>query len=75
VLAAEPAVPAVLRAHVETFPAGDSGALRALLLRALNDGEGGPLRARAELAREATAYLTWERTARATAAVYRELLR
>ncbi|MEA2664897.1 MAG: hypothetical protein QOI11_1841 [Candidatus Eremiobacteraeota bacterium] len=75
VLAAEPAVPTVLRAHVETFGAGDSGALRALLLRALNDGgNGGPLRARAELAREATAYLTWERTARATAAVYRELL-
>jgi glycosyltransferase involved in cell wall biosynthesis len=75
--AAEPAVPAVLRAHVRTFPAGDADALRALLLRALEErGEpdGGALRVQAVQARAATAYLTWERTARATADVYRELL-
>jgi glycosyltransferase involved in cell wall biosynthesis len=72
VLAAEPAVPAVLRPHVHAFPAGDANALRALLLRALDDGTA--LRAAAAHAREATAYLTWERTARATADVYRELL-
>ncbi len=86
VLAAEPAVPAVLRAHVQTFPAGDAGALRALLLRALAGavgpgadgdaaaGDAAALRAQAERGRAATAGLTWEPTVRATAAVYRELL-
>ncbi len=72
VLAAEPAVPAVLRPYVHAFPAGDAAALGALLVRALD--EGGALRAEAARARDATTYLTWERTARATAAVYRELL-
>ncbi|HTJ27631.1 MAG TPA: glycosyltransferase family 1 protein [Candidatus Limnocylindria bacterium] len=72
VIAAEPAVPGVLRAHVERFAAGDVAALRALAERALDRDPA--LRERAERGREATAGLTWERTARATADVYRELL-
>ena len=72
VLAAAPSVPGVLREHVHAFPAGDADALRALLVRALDDGP--MLRAEAERARLATAHLTWERTVRATADVYRELL-
>ena len=72
VIAAAPAIPGVLREYVEVFPAGDSSALRVLLERALT---GDTLRARAQSGRDATAYLTWERTVRATADVYRELLR
>jgi glycosyltransferase involved in cell wall biosynthesis len=72
VLAAEPAVPRVLAPHVERFAAGDVAALRALMARAL-DGEPA-LRARAAHGNAATADLTWERTVRATAEVYRELL-
>jgi glycosyltransferase involved in cell wall biosynthesis len=72
VIAAEPAVPQVLRPHVERFAAGDVEGLRTVLARVL-DGAGA-LRERAERGRAATAELTWERTARATAAVYRELL-
>jgi glycosyltransferase involved in cell wall biosynthesis len=72
VIAAEPAVPQVLRAHVERFAAGDVAGLRALLVRVL-DGEP-TLREHAERGRAATSELTWENTVRATAAVYRELL-
>jgi glycosyltransferase involved in cell wall biosynthesis len=72
VVATAAATPSVLRAFVESYPAGNVDALRALLARALDEQK--TLRARAAQAAEATAYLTWERTARATADVYRELL-
>jgi glycosyltransferase involved in cell wall biosynthesis len=70
-IAAAPAIPRVLAPFVEAFPPGDDAALAVLLQRAL-DGEGP--RIAAARAREATAALTWERTVRATADVYRELL-
>jgi glycosyltransferase involved in cell wall biosynthesis len=73
VVAAETAVPSVLKPYVHRYPPGDVAALRALLIRAFD--EPASLRAEARLAREATAHLTWERTVRATADVYRELLR
>ena len=73
VIASEPAVPAVLRAFADMYPAGDAGALRALILATATAGPH-ERTAAAEHVRAATAYLTWERTARATAAVYRELL-
>jgi glycosyltransferase involved in cell wall biosynthesis len=73
VVAAETAVPSVLKPYVHRYPPRGVAALRALLMRAFD--EPASLRAEARLAREATAHLTWERTVRATAAVYRELLR
>jgi glycosyltransferase involved in cell wall biosynthesis len=72
VIAAETAVPSVLKPYVHRYPPGDVAALRALLMRAFD--EPAALRAEARLARDATAHLTWERTVRATAALYRELL-
>jgi glycosyltransferase involved in cell wall biosynthesis len=72
VVASASAVPAVLRPFVTMYPPRDTGALAGLLARALDDGT---LRAEAGSARDATAYLTWERTAGATADIYRELLR
>ena len=72
VIAAERAVPAILKPYVQCYPAGDTVALRAALLRVIErpdafaDG--------VQLAREQTAHLTWERTVRAIAGVYRELL-
>jgi glycosyltransferase involved in cell wall biosynthesis len=72
VLATAEATPSVLRAHVELFPAGDATALSAQIVRVLDAPESA--RARAEHGRDATAYLTWERTVRETANVYRELL-
>jgi glycosyltransferase involved in cell wall biosynthesis len=72
VIAAETAVPAVLKPFVHCYPPGDAGALRALLQRVVADPL--PFLARARDARAATAHLTWERTVRATAGVYRELL-
>lgn len=72
VIAAEPATPSVLAPYVHRYPAHDQAALRALLLRAVEQRDA--FAANAGAARDATAYLTWERTARATADVYRELL-
>jgi glycosyltransferase involved in cell wall biosynthesis len=70
VIAAEPAIPAVLRPYVTAFPAGDADALRSALIAVLDDD--GAHRAASERAREAARALNWERTVRATAAVYRE---
>ncbi|HTD32487.1 MAG TPA: glycosyltransferase [Candidatus Elarobacter sp.] len=72
VVAAETAVPSVLKPYVHRYPPRDVAALRALLMRAFDEPAG--LRAEARLARDATAHLTWERTVRATAGLYRELL-
>ena len=72
VIAAEPAVPEPLRPFVHRFPAGDRDALRALMERVLRDPGG--FTSSAQAARDATASLTWERTATLTAGVYRELL-
>ncbi len=71
-IAAEPATPAVLKPYVHRYPAHDVAALRALLLRAVEHRAA--FARDTERAREATAHLTWERTVRATAGVYRELL-
>jgi glycosyltransferase involved in cell wall biosynthesis len=73
VIAAEPAVPSVLKPYVQRYPAGDARALGELLLRVLEAPDAFAVAARN--ARERTAHLTWQRTVRATAAVYRELLR
>jgi glycosyltransferase involved in cell wall biosynthesis len=72
VIAADTATPAVLKPYVRRYAAHDAVALRALLLRAVEQPD--ELRASAHHAREATAHLTWERTVRATADLYRELL-
>lgn len=72
VIASDAATPAVLAPHVHRYAAHDAVALRALLLRAVE--QRASFAAEAERARAATAHLTWERTARATAEVYRELL-
>ncbi|MDB5069770.1 MAG: glycosyl transferase group 1 [Candidatus Eremiobacteraeota bacterium] len=72
VIAADAATPSVLKPHVHQFPAHDAVALRALLLRAVE--QPAAFASGIEAAREATAHLTWERMARATADLYRELL-
>jgi glycosyltransferase involved in cell wall biosynthesis len=72
VVAAEPAVPSVLAPYVHRYPAGDVAALRALLVRVLEQPDA--FASETQLARTRTAHLTWERTVRATADVYRELL-
>jgi glycosyltransferase involved in cell wall biosynthesis len=71
VVAAAGAVPAVLRPHARTFAADDAAALVKLLVALLDD----PAAARAagRTARTATAHLTWERTTRLTAELYRQL--
>jgi glycosyltransferase involved in cell wall biosynthesis len=72
VVACENAVPSALARAALTFTAGDADALRAQLERLLGD-EG--LRERAiELGRDIARRLTWDRCARATADVYREVL-
>ena len=71
-IASDAATPAVLAPYVHGYAAHDVAALRALLVRAVE--EPGPFAAAAPSAQAATAHLTWERTARATADVYRELL-
>ena len=71
-IAADRAAPAVLRPYLHAYPAGDAAALGALLARALD--ESAEWRSAARAARQATASLTWERTARATVAVYEEVL-
>jgi glycosyltransferase involved in cell wall biosynthesis len=72
VIAAHTALPGVLAPHALAFTAGDWTGLRAQLLRALDDPDRFAELGRA--AQAATRDLTWEQTARATAAVYRELL-
>ncbi len=72
VIAARTAVPDVLAPHVLAFEPHDVDGLRELLLRALREPI--DLRAAAAAAQAATNHLTWERTARATIAVYREFL-
>jgi len=72
VLAARSALPRVLAPHATAFEPLDWSALRDVLAAVLADPE--PFAARARAAQAATRELTWERTARATAAVYRELL-
>jgi glycosyltransferase involved in cell wall biosynthesis len=72
VIAARTALPRVLAPHALPFAPGDADGLRALLLRAFD--EPGWFAALGRAAETATRELTWERTARATAAVYRELL-
>jgi glycosyltransferase involved in cell wall biosynthesis len=72
VVAADRAVPAVLKPYVHRYPGGDVGALNTLLLRVLE--EPAAFTSEAQHARVRTAHLSWERTARATADVYRELL-
>lgn len=72
VIAAETAIPGVLRPYVVSFGAGDADALR----RELNGAYQRPdvARERAHIAREATRELTWDRCAQGTIDVYRELL-
>ena len=72
VIAADTATPSVLKPHVHQYAAHDTVALRALLLRAVE--QPAAFANGVDAAREATAYLTWERTVRATADLYRELL-
>lgn len=72
VIAAHAALPRVLAPHAYGFEAGDTEELTELLRTALVDPA--TFRRGAEAARAATAELTWERTARATADLYRELL-
>jgi glycosyltransferase involved in cell wall biosynthesis len=72
VVASADAVPSAIAAAALTFPARDVLALRALLEQILSD-EG--LRTRIiNLGREVSRELTWDRCARATADVYREVL-
>jgi glycosyltransferase involved in cell wall biosynthesis len=70
VIATAEAVPSVLRAYVECFAARDTPALAALMEQALAH----PEPARVEVLRAAAHQLTWDRCARATAEVYREVL-
>jgi glycosyltransferase involved in cell wall biosynthesis len=72
VIAAERAVPAILRPYVQRYPAADTVALRDALLRVIEQPDA--FADEVQFAREQTAHLTWERTVRATAGVYRELL-
>ena len=72
-IASSTATPAVVRPFVHAFAAGDADALRDLLARALDDADA--WRREAARAREQTAHLTWEHTVRATASVYRDVMR
>jgi glycosyltransferase involved in cell wall biosynthesis len=72
VIAAHTALPGVLAPYALAFAPGNHAQLQSLLQRALDEPA-----TLAELARAAlagTRELTWERTARATAAIYREFL-
>lgn len=72
VVACASAIPGVLEDAALTFPPRDSAALRAQLLTMLTDEE---LRgATIQRGRQAASALTWDRCARATADVYREVL-
>jgi glycosyltransferase involved in cell wall biosynthesis len=70
VIAARTAVPAVLAPYVSAFEPTDVAALRRLLERALLEPQ--TFAAAGILAQAATRDLTWERTAAATADIYRE---
>jgi len=72
VIAARTALPSVLAPYALPFDAHDVAGLRNLLLRAFD--EPAYFAAFACAAQAATQDLSWERTARATAAVYREFL-
>ncbi len=71
VVASSAAMPRVLAAHAVLVDAADATAWRDALARQLGDPAGA--RAAADAARAATRELTWERTARLTADVYREI--
>jgi glycosyltransferase involved in cell wall biosynthesis len=73
VIAAHAALPSVLAPHALAFAATDVAGLRGLLLRALDEPR--DLAELGHAAQAATRTLTWERTARATAAIYREFCR
>ncbi|MGC1381337.1 MAG: glycosyltransferase family 1 protein [Candidatus Baltobacteraceae bacterium] len=72
VVASDEAVPGVLEEAALTFGARDAGALRRVLENLLDD-EGARARS-IELGRRAAVEFTWDRCARATADVYREVL-
>lgn len=72
VVACEDSVPRVLQATARTFPAGDAAAL-ARHLEVLCYDRGARERS-VKLGREAAANWSWDRCARATADVYREVL-
>jgi glycosyltransferase involved in cell wall biosynthesis len=72
VLAAQTALPRALAAHALEFAPGDAAGLSELMRRVLDQPDRFAEIGRA--AQAATRDLTWERTARATAAVYREFL-
>ena len=71
VVGSRAALPRVLASHAVLVDALDAGAWRAALAAVLADPAGA--RAAALAARAATRELTWERTARLTADVYREI--
>jgi len=72
VVASRSSLPRVLAAHALGVDGRDALAFRAALLEVLDDPPAAA--ARAAAASEATRALTWERTAKATAAVYREFV-
>jgi alpha-1,3-rhamnosyl/mannosyltransferase len=72
VVACNEAVPGPLAAAVLTFGPRDSGRLRAQLERMA--GDDGVRTRSIELGREIARRLSWDRCARATADVYREVL-
>jgi glycosyltransferase involved in cell wall biosynthesis len=72
VIAARTALPEILTPHALTFAPTDVDELRDVLLRALDEPT--DFAKRGEAAQAATRELTWERTARETAAIYREFL-
>jgi glycosyltransferase involved in cell wall biosynthesis len=73
VIAARQAIPRVLADHVVAVDARDAMGMRDAIRAVLDDPPAAL--ARAAAAREATRTLTWERTATATAAVYRDVAR
>ncbi len=73
VVACDDAVPRVLESAARTFAARDAAALRTLLEN-LARRRGSARRGRSTQGREIARQLTWDRCARATADVYREVL-
>jgi glycosyltransferase involved in cell wall biosynthesis len=71
VVATRDAMPRILAAHAALVDAYDVGAWCAALTALLADPAAA--RVKANAARDATRELTWERTTRLTAAVYREI--
>ena len=72
VIAADASLPGVLAGIAETFPAGDSRTLQALLQGAVADPNA--LRARADAGTVRARAYTWDRFASTIAGVYREVL-